>query len=225
MKRVPEPDELMNDAAQALAYAEADFSEANTLFVRLFEQHLPRSPAPGLRVLDLGCGPGDIPLELLRRHADMSIDAVDGAPAMLDLARQASGADAGLQGRLNLICETLPSMRLAQGRYAAVISNSLLHHLADPMDLWLTIGHCARSDALVLVMDLARPPSELAVDSLVESYALEAPEVLRRDFRNSLLAAYTPHEVRVQLRRAGWKKVSVDMVSDRHWAAWGRPGA
>ena len=38
MQRIPEPDELMNDPDQALAYARADFSEANWQFVRLVEQ-------------------------------------------------------------------------------------------------------------------------------------------------------------------------------------------
>ena len=37
------------------------------------------------RMLDLGCGPADIPLMLIRRHPQLAIDAVDGAPAMLDL--------------------------------------------------------------------------------------------------------------------------------------------
>ena len=84
MKRVPEPDELMNDAAQARAYAEADFSEPNTLFVRLFEQHL--SPAPGLRVLDLGCGPGDTAHRLMKQG--FTVDAIDATPAMVSRARE-----------------------------------------------------------------------------------------------------------------------------------------
>lgn len=213
----------MDGQEQALAYAEADFSEPNTLFIELFEKHL---PAPdGLRVLDLGCGPCDIPLDMARRWPAMTIDAVDGAQAMLALAEREIGADPTLIGRLNLICETLPSAHLPHKRYDAVISNSLLHHLADPKDLWLTIGHCARNEALVLVMDLARPASALAVDALVETYALDAPEVLREDFRNSLFAAYTPDEVRAQLSAAAWRDVSVNMVSDRHWAASGRPPA
>jgi hypothetical protein len=36
-------------------------------------------------------------------------------------------------------------------------------------------------------MDLMRPPSAVWAESLVATYAADAPEVLRRDFRNSLL--------------------------------------
>lgn len=219
MQRVPEPEELMDDAAQALAYASADFSDANNRFVGLLEE----SAADGLhgRLLDLGCGPADIPLELVRRHPRLRVDAVDGASAMLDLARHRL-ANAGEPGRrVNLICTRLPCARLAAQAYDAIASNSLLHHLADPAVMWQTVARCGRPGAGVLVMDLARPASALAVDALVETYAIDEPEVLRRDFRNSLFAAYTVAEVEVQLRDTGLYTLDVRLVSDRHLAVSG----
>ena len=80
----------------------------------------------------------------------------------------------------------------------------------------------AEAGAHVVVMDLARPASETAVDSLVETYALNEPDVLRRDFRNSLFAAYTVDEVEQQLQAAGLDTLAVQMVSDRHLAVTGR---
>ncbi len=223
MQRIPEPEELMDDVAQARAYASADFSEANTLFVGLVEQ----APAAALRgrLLDLGCGPAEIPLTLARRHPELEIDAVDGAPAMLELARGALDSDAEAADRVRLLCEILPCERLPRRAYGLVASNSLLHHLADPAVMWQTVAQCARPNAYVAVMDLARPASEIAVDALVETYALGEPEVLRRDFRNSLFAAYTPAEVEAQLQAAGLEGLTVSMVSDRHLAVTGQlPG-
>ena len=57
MKRRPEP-ELMDSEAQTLAYAEADFDEANSLFTKSFTDFFTGLPATG-RMTDLGCGPGD----------------------------------------------------------------------------------------------------------------------------------------------------------------------
>lgn len=219
MKRIPEPDELMDDPAQARAYAEADFSEPNNLFLDLFDR-LHRRPFTGL-ALDLGCGPGDIPVELVRRHPAARVEALDGAPAMLDLARAKAAARPELAERLSWRCDYLPCAALAPAGFDAVLSNSLLHHLADPLDLWRTVARCARPGAAVLVMDLARPHSDTAVDVLVETHALDAPEVLRRDFRNSLFAAYTPVEVSDQLAAAGLPALRVRMVSDRHLAVMG----
>ena len=219
MQRVPEPEELMDEREQALAYASANFSEANNLFIHLLHQLRPGSIKG--RALDLGCGPADIPLALLREHAELKVDAVDGAREMLDLAQQKITDDADLSARLKLQCEYLPSADLAPARYDLILSNSLLHHLADPNDLWLTLKHCAKDNAAILIMDLARPASTLAVDTLVEIYAMNEPDVLREDFRNSLFAAYTVEEVEQQLQRHGLMEIEVGMVSDRHWAARG----
>lgn len=210
----------MDDAAQARAYAEADFSEPNDLFIDLLER-MGAGPLAG-RLLDLGCGPADIPLRLAERHPTLQIDALDGAQAMLDLARQRLDGRAEMTDRVRLLCEYLPCPTLTAHGYEFVVSNSLLHHLEDPYALWQTVARCARPGALVLVMDLARPATSVAVDALVETHAMDAPEVLRRDFRNSLFAAYTAEEVREQLRQAGLATLDVGPVSDRHFAVKGQ---
>lgn len=220
MRRIPEPEELMDDPAQALAYAEADFSDANRLFLDLFRQLHP-GPFIG-HALDIGCGPADIPIRFAADHPRTTIDALDGAPAMLALAEQRLRADAGLAARIRLHCTTLPSRELAAQAYDAVLSNSLLHHLLEPLDLWRAVRHGARPGATVLVMDLRRPADEASVDALVAEYAADAPEVLRRDFRASLYAAYTPDEVERQLRTVGLEGLVVEIVSDRHLAVRGR---
>jgi ubiquinone/menaquinone biosynthesis C-methylase UbiE len=210
----------MDDGEQALAYAQADFSEANGLFVGLLEELSP-GPLNG-RLLDLGCGPADIPLALAHRHPDLRIDAVDGARSMLDLAQRKFDSDARLAQRMKLICEHLPCSSLHEQAYRLVVSNSLLHHLADPGVMWQTVSRCVQPGGAVLVMDLARPASELAVDALVETYAIDEPGVLRRDFRNSLFAAYRVDEIESQLQTAGLHSLEVSMVSDRHLAVSGR---
>lgn len=216
MERVPEP-ELMDDPAQARAYAEADFSEPHQAFVDHFRRRFPAFA--GGRVMDLGCGPADVTLRFARAYPGTDILGVDGAQAMLALAR-AAVERAGLGGRIRFACLRLPAPALPGG-FDAVISNSLLHHLADPWTLWTAVRQAARPGAAVLVMDLLRPESEAELERLVATYTAGAPEVLRRDFRNSLRAAYRPKEVEDQLARAGLAGFSVEVVSDRHLLAWG----
>lgn len=208
----------MNEAEQALAYAEADFSASNELFMDLFRALHP-DPFDGTAI-DLGCGPADIPLRFASAYPASRIDAVDGAQAMLELAAAAIG-EKQLSTRISLHCKYLPALDLPAKHYAAVLSNSLLHHLNDPADLWLSVGHSARPGASILVMDLLRPQDAATVDELVGIYAQDAPEVLRTDFRNSLFAAYTLEEVRQQLADAGLDNLEVRQVSDRHLAVSG----
>lgn len=220
MRRRPEP-ELMERADQALAYAEADFSEANGLFIDLLARLSP-GPLVGAQALDLGCGPADIPIRFLRAYPQAECDALDGSEAMLGHARAALGRLPGLAPRCRLLCRSLPCADLPLAHYDLVLSNSLLHHLHDPQVLWRTVRETAKPGALILVMDLMRPASAAWAEALVATYAADAPEVLRNDFRSSLFAAFEPQEVVAQLREAGLGGLDVGVVSDRHLAVSGR---
>lgn len=211
----------MESADQALAYADADFSEANGLFIDLLARLSP-GPLVGARALDLGCGPADIPIRFLRAYPQAECDALDGSEAMLGHARAALGRLPGLAPRCRLLCQSLPCGDLPLAHYDLVLSNSLLHHLHDPQVLWQTIRRVAGPGALIQVVDLMRPASPGWAEALVETYAAEAPEVLRNDFRNSLFAAFEPQEVEAQLVEAGLGGLEVAVVSDRHLGVFGR---
>ena len=211
----------MEGVEQALAYAQADFSESNALFIRLLER-LDPAPLQGARALDLGCGPADIVCRFLRAYPGATCDALDGAPAMLAHARAALARLPGVAARCRLLCECLPSPTLARAAYDLILSNSLLHQLHDPQVLWRAVRESAAPGAQVLVMDLMRPSSAGWVEALVATYAAGEPELLRSDFRASLRAAFEPQEVVAQLAEAGLGMLEVALVSDRHLAVYGR---
>lgn len=213
MDRIPEP-ELMDTDAQARAYAEADFEAPHSMFIELLREAFPRL-APDACVLDLGCGPGDITLRFARAYPECRIHGVDGAAAMLDYGHRAVAAS-GLGGQVTLVQGLLPGAALPRERYDAIISNSLLHHLADPAVLWQAVRTHGAPGAPVFVMDLMRPESVDEAHALLEQYATGEPEVLRQDFFHSLLAAYRVPEVEQQLRQAGLDGLRVEVVSDRH---------
>ncbi|MFO7593833.1 MAG: class I SAM-dependent methyltransferase [Pseudomonadota bacterium] len=219
MERTPEP-QLMDDFEQARAYALADFEEPHNQFIELFRQRFPEEPVEGV-VLDLGCGTGDITKRFAYAFPACRIHAVDGAEQMLMFARQTVDFEM-LHERVRLFKRLLPTGKLAKDNYDVVISNSLLHHLDDPMVLWRSVNRFAKEGGVVFVMDLMRPGSPAEAEAMVTSYSANEPEVLQRDFYNSLLAAYTPDEVREQLVRAGLSQLKVETVSDRHLVISGR---
>jgi SAM-dependent methyltransferase len=219
MQRVPEP-ELMVGEDQAIAYSEADFAAPHQAVVDRWLDTFP-DVRTGV-VLDAGCGPADVTARLARALPDLRILGVDGSEPMLALGR-ARLRKAGLEDRVTLEHRLLPDTSLAErGLFDGVLCSSVLHHLHDPGVLWSTVRACGRRGAAVLVVDLARPDTPEAATALTERYAAGEPDVLREDFRNSLLAAFTVPEVVAQLDAAGLPGFTVAPTSDRHLAAWGR---
>ena len=106
--------------------------------------------------------------------------------------------------------------------YDLGLSNSLLPHLHDPADLWTALKDWLSPWANVFVMDLLRPDTPEEAAATVEAYAADEPEVLRRDFYHSLLAAYRPEELAAQLDATGLSHLRVEQVSDRHLMVSGR---
>jgi len=223
MQRIPEP-ELMTGLAQAGAYAAADFSASDQAFLERVQQLFPEGLGP--RLLDLGCGPGNISFRLARSYPAATVLAVDGAPAMLDLARgqllQERLRQPDLAERLRFVEAVLPDPALTCGA-SAVLSNSLLHHLHDPQVLWRSIRQLGAPGAAIYVKDLRRPGSLADAEALRDRYLAGAPAVLQHDYFASLQAAFTPEEVCAQLRQAGLAdQLQVAAVEDRYLEVWGR---
>jgi len=218
MQRIPEA-ELMEEPEQALAYAMADFSEPHNHFVALFRERF-ADTRPGDRVLDLGCGPGDICRRFARAFPDCHIHAVDASESMLALARAETAAQS-LDGCIEYFPAYLPDTKLPLPCYDILISNSLLHHLNDPATLWRSLVEYGQPGSLVFVMDLMRPDSREQAGQLVKTYAANEAEVLQKDFFNSLLAAYRPDEVRLQLKQQGIGQLQIEIASDRHFTVSG----
>jgi ubiquinone/menaquinone biosynthesis C-methylase UbiE len=216
MQRVLEP-ELMDDEAQAAAYAAADFTASNQWLV----DRLTDTLHPDVRtVADLGCGPADVLVRLARARPALQITGVDGSAPMIRLAREAVRI-AGHADRVVLLQARIPAILLDAHTFDAVVSKDLLHHLPDPAVLWAEVKRLGRPGAAVFVMDLIRPETPEAAERVVEGVATGEPDVLKRDFFNSLCAAFTVDEVVEQIGRAGLD-LRAARVSDRHWLAEGR---
>ena len=217
MQRIPEP-ELMLDKNQALAYARANFSEPHNLFVELFSQIFPgESPH---HVLDLGCGTADISIRFAKAYPHCTLHGIDGSKAMLQLAKKNLIRN-NLEQRIQFSQQQLPSI-IPLLNYDAIISNSLLHHLQNPQVLWDTIKNNGMPAAPAFVMDLIRPHNQTHAQELAQKHAASEDKILQRDFFLSLLSAYRPSEVQIQLKEAKLNTFELKIISDRHFIVYGR---
>ncbi|HJT20233.1 MAG TPA: class I SAM-dependent methyltransferase, partial [Nitrospira sp.] len=170
MDRILEP-ELMDDEAQTLAYARADFEQENQGFVDRFCEYFPDF-SDG-HIYDLGCGPGDIPIRFARAFPRCRVTGIDASAPMIALAEQAV-SQAALSDRVTFRCERFQDLGGASFADAA-ISNSLLHHVPNPLQFWNKLRQMVKPGAPVLVMDLLRPATSDEAQAIVDRYAAHEP--------------------------------------------------
>ena len=210
MKRVPEPD-LMEQKEQAYAYANADFSNSNELFLeKLFEFC---SITDETKILDVGCGDGEIPIKIYKKTKS-KITVLDGSSAMLDeFSKKMSANDID---DIKIIHRRYEDTHLTEKSFDILISNSVLHHVKSPKKFWEKSFNLVRQQGQIVLMDLFRPSNEHELLTILEKYG-GSNQVLLNDFENSLRAAYTPYEVEGQLSSFPSISSSVKAISDRHF--------
>lgn len=169
-----------------------------------------------LRVLDIGTGTAQIPIELCRRTPDVRVMAMDAAISMLELARL-NVELASLRDQIQLDRTDAKAMHYRDAMFDAVISNSILHHVAEPRSVLSEAIRVAKPGALLFFRDLLRPDDEAALAQLVAIYAADCNEHQRSLFAASLRAGLTLDEVRALVGSFGYAPETVQQTSDRHW--------
>lgn len=211
LERVLEP-EVMDTQEDADEYATIDNTEVNDQFVR---EALELAPASGV-VIDAGSGPGDIAILLAQRAPRLRVVAVDLGEHMLTMARDRVAA-AGLRDRVEIVRADVKSTGRASGSFDMVLSNSLVHHIPEPLQFLAEVQRIARPAAAIFIKDLHRPETEAEHRHIVGTYARDCTPYQRRLFSDSLRAALTVAEVEAMCVGLGLAGVRVRRCSDRHW--------
>ena len=211
LSRVLEP-EVMDCPEEARDYDAMDHGEVNRRFVADFRA---AGPVEG-EILDLGTGTAQIPVELARQDDRARVVAADLSPNMLTLARY-NVDRAGLSQRIVLDLVDAKGLPYDDGRFAAVVSNSIVHHVGRPRDVVVEAVRVLAQGGLIFFRDLLRPADDAAVKHLVTTYAGDDNKHQRQMFEDSLRAALTVDEFRGVVQSVGFDPLTVDATSDRHW--------
>lgn len=232
LPRTPEP-EVMGEADEVEAYASAAAQRyLDSIDNTLVEQVISvasangngRAPGAGLagRLLDVGAGPGGIPLKLVRRCPALQAVGVDYSLNMVRAARRAA-AKQGLEDRARFLAADAGRLGFPDGCFDFVISNSVLHHLRDPLAVINEMARVAKPGGVILLRDLRRP-SRLAFALHVRWFGRYYSGLMKKLYVDSVRAAYTGRELAGLLRRSALAEARI-FYHQRTHLGFVRPGA
>lgn len=205
----------MDTTEDAEEYDAMDFAASDTQFAEAAAGLL--GEAPGGRALDIGTGTAKIPVLLLARRPDLQVLAVDMADEMLRVAARNLAA-AGIEKACSLARMDAKALDVPPASFDLVMSNSLAHHVPEPLGFFREIARVTRPEGAILVRDLIRPESEEEAWAIVNRVAPNDSKRQKQLFFDSLCAALTLDEVSAMVAEAGIEGARVTQSSDRHWS-------
>jgi SAM-dependent methyltransferase len=181
---------------------------------------IPRTIAGNcIRVLDVGTGTARIPIDVCSRRRDIRLTAVDRATRALQTANRTI-AKAGLSHAIQVVRADAHSLPFANASFEAVISNGLLHHVANQLGVLDEMTRVLRPGGLLFIRD-ALPGSDAGRIAQVLSGSCKSPDTRREVFKNASNAMLTIDEARDLAAAAGFPRECVRQSDLRHWVLAG----
>ncbi|MGD8739655.1 MAG: class I SAM-dependent methyltransferase [Desulfobacterales bacterium] len=112
-------------------------------------------------ILDLGTGPGYLPVEIAKRSPSINVIGVDLSRKLIEMARS-NAVKAGLSDRLTFKVGNAGRLEFSDSSFDMVISTGMLHSLRDPVNVLQEIYRVLKPDTEAWIFDPAKVAS--AVD-------------------------------------------------------------
>ncbi|PMB04238.1 SAM-dependent methyltransferase, partial [Fischerella thermalis CCMEE 5273] len=171
MERVLEP-EVMDSLEEAIEYDAMDFTEVNSAFA---QEAIALGPSEQGVVLDAGTGTGRIPIIMCQIRHKWQVIAIDLAASMLQIAAH-HVQEAGLQEQIRLELVDVKHMPYGDRQFDLVVSNSLVHHLPNPLSFFQELKRVLKPNGGIFIRDLFRPRDQATMNALVDSIGAEYNE-------------------------------------------------
>lgn len=128
------------------------------LYRRVVDDVVLAEPRPGAVLLDAGCGPGRLAVDLARARPDATVHGVDLAAGAIEVA-VARAARAGLADRVRFLHADLAELPFPDATFDLVVSTISYHHWANVAPVVAELARVLRPDGRLWVYDARAMPA------------------------------------------------------------------
>jgi len=114
------------------------------------------APGPGRMYLDIGCGTGDIALEILRQAPESKVIGIDQSEGMLGVGQTKIRA-AGLEKSISLVLGDVLELRYDDNSFDGAITSFCIRNVTDRRRGLAEIRRVVRPGGLLVILELTEP--------------------------------------------------------------------
>jgi len=123
-------------------------------------------------ILDLGTGPGYLPIEIVKRSPCIRVFGIDLTRKLINMAKL-NAFRAGVADRLHFEVGNAARLRFENNSYDMVISTGMLHSLKDPVVVLRECYRVLKPGGEVWIYDPARVSSHIDINRWKASFSLK----------------------------------------------------
>ena len=163
-------------------------------------------------LLDLGTGPGYLPVEIVKRKPNINIIGIDLSKKLIHMA-QANATKAGFSDQLRFEIGNAANLRFDNDVFDMAISTGMLHSLKDPIKVLQEIYRVLKKGGQAWVFDPAKVASD--VDRAIWKSSLSlGDKFFLRLFKllglHKPIATYRRDEVLPMIETSGFKNYNIE---------------
>jgi len=174
------------------------------------------SHLPGGKILDLGTGPGYLPIEIARRSSSVHIIGVDLSPKLIDMARS-KAAKADLTDQLQFLLGDANKINFDDSAFDMIISTGMLHALKNPVKVIREMYRVLKRGGEAWIFDPARVGSDVNREKWKASLDLRERFFLKLFKLLGLhkpIKTYSRKEVIVLIAKTDFKDYRIDVYDN-----------
>jgi ubiquinone/menaquinone biosynthesis C-methylase UbiE len=199
------PDEGIDDTEIVKAYDRISqwpqFRAIRRIIIHELKRHHPQGT-----IVDIGCGPGYLLIDMARAFNDLKFVGVDISSQMVEKAN-GNITSKGFIERVGFRVGDIQGLPFESNSLYFVVSTLSLHHWLQPKQGFEEILRVLKPGGQFLVFDLKRNSPRLVYWLLRFAQSLILPAALGRinEPTSSFLASYTPAEIEALMKDTGFK--------------------